>query len=123
MDIEALFSGERRIYSRVNLDLQCLIYADNVEMNGEIVNVSETGIGIVVQIDDVKHPINVDDTIMVTGVNDEEVAQFEAKVIRTVDEDGHLLIGARIVNQRQVEDFINNEKVKAYINLIRKASV
>ncbi len=123
MDIEALFSGERRVYSRVNLRLQCLIYIDNVEMNGDIVNVSETGIGIVVQVDEVKHTINIDDTIMVTGVNEDAVAQFEAKVIRTVDEDGHLLIGARIVNQKQVEEFINNEKVKAYINMIRKTSV
>lgn len=123
MDIEALFSGERRVYSRVNLRLQCLIYIDNVEMNGDIVNVSETGIGIVVKVDEVKHPIKIDDTIMVTGVNEDAVAQFEAKVIRTEDEEGHLLIGARIVNQQQVEEFINNEKVKAYINMIRKTSV
>ncbi|MCR4787225.1 MAG: PilZ domain-containing protein [Lachnospiraceae bacterium] len=123
MDIEALFAGDRRIYSRVNLSIPCLIYINNVEMNGNIVDISETGIGILVEVDEVKHPIQEGDLIMVTGVDDDVVAQFEANVIRKNDKDGSMRIGARIVNQNQVEEFINNEKVKAYLNLIRRTPV
>ena len=109
---------ERRSYSRVDLEIACLIYLDNTEMNGMIVNVSECGIALMLRIDDVKRRIDVGDRILVTGVDEEVVCQFEADVIRTETNDGKMLLGARISNRRQVEEFVSNKKVKAYLALL-----
>ena len=109
---------ERRIYSRLESGMQCLIYKDNKEMNGIVDNVSESGVAILIRPEDIKCEIDIGDRVNITGLDADMVIQFHTEVVRFAEKDGYRLIGAKIVNRTEIEPYINKKRVEMYIKSI-----
>lgn len=109
---------ERRVYSRLESGMQCLVYKDNKEMNGIVDNISESGIAVLIKPADIKCEINVGDKLNVTGLDADTVIQFHTVVVRMADAGENRLIGAKIVNRTEIEPYINKKRVEMYIKSI-----
>ena len=109
---------ERRIYSRLESGMQCLVYKDNREMNGKVDNISESGIAVLIKPADIICEINIGDKLSVTGLDADTVIQFHTEVVRMADAGEYRLIGAKIVNRTEIEPYINKKRVEMYIKSI-----
>ena len=106
---------ERRTYKRVDIGIQCLIYVDGTETGGVIADICEDGLGITLTTQDIMHKFTVGEEIMVTGLDEEDVTQFIAKTVRIVPTSEKTIVGARIINTREVEPYIQKKKVQDFI--------
>jgi hypothetical protein len=113
-----IMSGERRVYSRLKSGMSCLIYVTNKEIVGIVDNISENGIGITVNREGIADELQVDDRIDVTGLDSEVVVQFEARIVRLTENGDKLEIGALILNQKQIEPYINRKRVEMFLKSI-----
>ena len=103
---------ERRIYSRIQSGISCLIYSDNREIVGVIKNISESGLAILIDRKAVLHEFRIGDQIMVTGLDMQEVIQFELEIMRIEEHDDHLILGAHTVNVHDVEPYVFEKKLE-----------
>lgn len=106
---------DRRIYSRLESGMQCLVYKDNKEMNGIVDNMSESGLAVLISENVINCELNKGDWIKVTGLDSDSVIQFDAEIVRFAQKDGCRLIGAKVLNRREIEPYINRKRVEAYI--------
>ena len=103
---------ERRIFSRIGSGISCLIYSGNSETTGSIENISESGIALRVEKDNMGHEFVVGDTIMATGIDLDEILQLELEIMRIDESEDHILIGAHIVNGHDVEPYVHEKKLE-----------
>lgn len=109
---------ERRVYSRLESGMQCLVYKDNKEMNGVVDNISESGIAVLIDSDDLKCEINKGDKLNVTGLDADTVIQFHTEVVRLAQKEKFMLVGAKIVNRTEIEPYVNKKRVEMYMKSI-----
>ncbi|MCR5420376.1 MAG: PilZ domain-containing protein [Lachnospiraceae bacterium] len=111
-------SYERRNYSRLKSGMSCLVYYNNVEFVGVVDNLSEAGLGILINETEACDLIGVGDKIDVTGLDAEVVIQFEANIARISKMEDKVYIGAQIINQKEIEPYINRKRVELFLGSI-----
>ena len=118
--------NERRIYSRIGSGIACLIYSGNRESLGLIDNISETGLALRIEKKNDGQEFRLGDTIMATGLDTEDVLQFELEIMRVEETEDYILIGAHIVNGHDVEPYVHEKKLellkKIYLKNRQQAS-
>ncbi|MCR5590050.1 MAG: PilZ domain-containing protein [Lachnospiraceae bacterium] len=110
---------DRRTYSRLESGVECLVYMKNKEMDGIIDNISESGMAVLIDTNGIKCEICVGDRASVTAIDDTgTVIQFNIEAVRIASKNECRLIGAKIINQTEIEPYITRKRVEKYIRSI-----
>ena len=109
---------DRRTYSRLESGMECLVYMKNKEMDGIVDNISESGMAVLIDINGIKCEICIGDRASVAALDTGTVIQFNIEVVRLANKDECRLIGATIINQTEIEPYINRKRVEKYIKSI-----
>lgn len=112
---------ERRTYKRIDIGIQCLIYVGGTETSAILADICEDGLGITFTTADVRHDFKVGEEIRVTGLDEEDITQFIARTVRVVPSETKTVVGARIINTREVEPYIQKKKVQDFLRGLEEA--
>lgn len=112
---ERNYHNNRRLYMRIDVNSECVVFKDDVEMNAFIVDVSEDGMKISIRVPDMKVGLKVNDRMEVVGVDEDDVTCFCAEIVRVNEVGNNVILGARILNQRAIEPYVTKKKVDSFI--------
>ena len=107
---------EKRRHERISMNNRCLVYYGNNEIQGEVIDISEGGIGI-----DISQPID-SDSISITFIEDDPtfvkvykncVYTLNARVVRTFDG----VYGCVMKPSADIIKYIDNKKCTRLMNI------
>lgn len=115
---------DRRYYSRLNINIPCIIYYKNKEYSGIARDISEEGIGILIN-DKIKDNFKIDETLIfsfidkfkkLNAIPKEYIITGNAKIKRISSTNENKIILGCIYNQdHKIEEYVSDKKVTNYI--------
>lgn len=103
---------EKRLFQRIKLGIPCLVYSNSNEYMGVIDNISENGVAILVNKDDMGQVADINDRLYVTGLDKDDVVQFYVDVRRIEERDSKVLIGTHVINSGEIRPFVHEKRLK-----------
>lgn len=114
---------ERRAYSRLRIDIPCVLYVNDEELNAKIINISEAGVLIKFDTDNVSDLFNSVGNVMQFSCVDtycsyihKIVTKVVSGEVRIVRQNGSEYIGCEFIRQNKpLCNYINDKKITAFV--------
>lgn len=111
-------SDEKRLYRRIKVGAKSLVYDGNNEYEGTLKDISENGVGIVVNKED-GEILERSDTLELVVLDDDDIRHINTRVVRSEKRDDSMVIGGRIKNQKDVVDYVRGKETEEYLDNLK----
>lgn len=118
---------DKRMYSRINVDIDAVLFVNNDEYPIQIVNISENGLGFRILYNDKvsQNTFSKKSNIVISFTDedplssfkkkeDEAIMIFEGKIVQIRKHTSHSYIGC-YVNNEEYTSYVTDKKVKNFI--------